>query len=433
MEESGVTRSRSTLAIAIAIGALLAALVLSACGGDSSSSTAADTTEAGATSQEAGGNEPQGSPLRIALIVNASGPLPSGEETAVPVSQAWERSVNAEGGVAGHPVEIVVEDTKGDPPTATSEVQGVTKDQSIVAGIMFDAATEGIVAEEITKAGLPVIGGMGYAPEAWGTMPNWLPLTTSIPSIFNMGMVLGKSLGGTRSALTICAEIAGCAAAAPVVKNASEKEGMAFTGTYKISSSAPDYTAECLSIKEKETDYVMLGAATTSAALRLAKDCGTQGYEGQWGLFGGVIYPKVMRENDPGTKLALALNSFPWFAEAPPVASYREMMEGEGVEEDTWGDLHGTAAYATLELMRKTLDENEATLPSDPTREDIIAAYGSVKNETLEGLLPQPITFHPNKPNAPVTCYWFGSYENGVFSEGDLEHPVCDPPSLQES
>jgi branched-chain amino acid transport system substrate-binding protein len=364
------------------------------------------------------------------LVVNLTGPLPSGEENSAPVMQAWAKSVNAAGGLGGHPVEIAVSDTKGDAPTATAAVARMAKDKSIIGTVVFDAGTESLVADAITQAGLPVIGGMGYAPNAWGKLPNWLPLTTSIPSIFNMGMVLGKSLNAKRTTMTICAEIAGCEAAAPVVQSASEKLGMTYAGTYKISASSPSYTAQCLQIVNAKADYVMLGAATAAAALRLAADCKTQGYRGAWGLFGGVIVPKVMKQQDPGVPLSLALNSFPWFADAAPAAAYRTMMQHEGVASDAWADPHATAAYATLELFRKVITANLSSLPAAPTRRDLIQAYGTVKDETLSGLLPQPITFTPDKPNGLVTCYWFGTYKGGTFSDGDLSHPVCDPPAI---
>lgn len=402
-------------------------LALVACGSGGDSDQDGSATTDAPTSAKA----PEGTPLRVGLLVNASGALQSGEETAVPVMEAWARAVNADGGVAGHPVEIVVADTRADAPTATAAVKRLTEDDSVIAAVLFDGANEGLVARAIDRAGLPVVGGMGYAPTAWGRLPNWLPLTTSIPSIFNMGMVLGKSLGATRTALTICAEVALCGAATPIVKHASEQQGMEFAGTYRIASAAPSYTAECLQIKDAGIDYVMLGAASTAAALRVAKDCATQGYDGQWGLFGGAIYPRAMRETDPGVKLSLALNAFPWFADAPPVVAYRKMMEEQGVDETAWGDPHGTAAYATLELFRKALEADANALPATPTRRDVVKAYGTVKDETLDGLLPQPITFTPDKPNPLVTCYWFGSYEDGRFSDGHLDKPACDPPSLK--
>ena len=407
---------RATGSRALGFMVAAAALAMSGC-----ASTAQPEAEGGSGA----------SPLKVALFVNATGPLPSGEENAGPVVQAWAKSVNATGGVAGHPVEIVVADTKGDAPTATTAVRRIVRDDSVVAAVMFDAATEGLVAEDITKAGLPVVGGMGYAPNVWGAMPNWLPLTTSIPSIFNMGIALGAHLGAQNVAMTICAEIAGCEAAEPVVKTASSVLGLNYSGTFKVSSAAPDYTAQCLKLIDGKTDYVMLGAATATAALRLAADCTKQKYAGKWGLFGGVIVPKTMRAADPGVRLSLALNSFPWFAKEAPVVQYRGMMKAQGVPEDAWGDPHGTAGYVTMELFRKALNAGASDLPAKPRRKDVIAAYGAhVKGETLGGLLPQPVTFTADRPAPLITCYWFGTFEKGAFTDAALTKPACDPATL---
>ena len=409
-------RSRLAGVVVVAMAAALAA-----CGGDDGSS--------GSGGEPAGGGGEAGA-IRVAVLANVTGNLLSGEENAPPVVEAWAEAVNAEGGVAGRPVEIVVEDTKGDAPTATAAVERLVADDSIAALVVFDAATEGLVADAINAAELPVIGGMGYATNAWGAAPNWFPLTTSIPSIFNMGMVLGEDLGARRTALTVCAEIAGCAEAGAVAEQASEALDMDYTGTLPVSAAAPDFTAECLQILERDVDYVMLGAATAAAALRLAADCTTQGYEGAWGLWGGVVVPKAMREDDPGVELHLVVNSFPWFGDEPAVVAYREVMEGEGVDEAVYGDPHATAAYATMELFRKTLDARDEAgdIEGDVGRDEVLAAYGTIADEDLDGLLAQPVTFTPGEPAAPVTCYWFGRFEGGEFS--DPSGPHCDPASL---
>ena len=372
-----------------------------------------------------------GGDIKIALFVNASGPLPTGEENAVPVAQAWADTVNGSGGIDDREVEIVVVDTKGDAPTATSAAREVLADESIVAGVMFDGATEGLIAEEITSSGLPMIGGMGYDPNVWGTQPNWLPLTTTIPSIFTMGMTLGASLDAHNVGMTICAEVAPCEAAEPIAQGASENLGLDYVGTYKISSSSPDYTAECLSIIDAGADYVMLGAATPAAALRLASDCDTQSYTGKWGMFGGVIVPKVMRENYPGVRIDLALNAFPWFTDEAPVVRYREMVADAGVDPEVAEDPHSTAAYATLELFRTALESPDVEIPETLTRDDIVDIYSdAVVDEDVDGLLAQPVTFNRDAANSPITCYWYGWYENGKFGGASLAKPSCDPEGI---
>ena len=152
---------------------------------------------------------------------------------------------------------------------------------------------------------------MGYAPTAWGELPNWLSVTTSFPSVITMGMVLGDDLGSETTVFPVCAENPSCAAAGPLAEGASEALGMDYAGTLTASVAAPDYTAECLQIEDAGVGYVMLGH-TTAASLRLVADCRTQGYDGAWGLFDGSVWPKVMVENDPGVPVHLALSAFPW-------------------------------------------------------------------------------------------------------------------------
>jgi branched-chain amino acid transport system substrate-binding protein len=406
----------------------VAALALAACGGSGSSSESTSTGSTGGSSTE---STAEGSPLRIGALVNVSGPTTTGEASAPDVLEGWTKAVNAEGGVAGHPVEVDIVDTKGDAPTATSAVERWTHDESVVAVILYDASTEGSVAEAITKAGLPAIGGIGYTPEAWGKLPNWLPLATSFPAVIDMGMVMGKEAGATTTVFPVCAENPSCAAAGPLAEHASEALGMKYAGTLPVSVSSPDFTSQCLKIKQSNVDYVMLGL-TTEASMRLVDDCRTQGYEGMWGLFDGSVWPKVMDENDPGVPIQIGLSAFPWWVEDAPVAAYREMMESEGVPETSWGSPHGTAAYATMQLFREALEAGEASLPATPTRESVIDAYGTVKNETLEGLLPQPITFTPNKPEPLVNCFWLAEYNNGEFTGAELNKPTCDPPQVLE-
>ena len=408
-------RRRTTATVLLALVALVA--VLAGCGGSGSD---AQTTTAG--------QAPGGAPLRIAAFVNATGQVLSGEQHAVKVLQAWAHATNAAGGVAGHPVEVLMEDTRGDAPTANAKAAAVAGDDSVVAALMFDSGIEGVIARALTKARVPVIGGMGYLPTIWGALPNWLPLATTFPSVLNAGMVMADQLGSGTVAYAVCAEFAGCAAGAPLAQAAATKLGLRYAGTLKVSSSAPDYTAECLSIKSKGVDYVMVGLPSATA-MRFIRACETQGYDGKWGMTDGAIEPAAMSAADPGVPIHVALTGFPWFTDDAPVVAYRKTMQDEGVAEADWGDPHSTAAYAAMELLRTTLDSAGA-LPGRPTRADVVRAYGAVKDETLGGLLAQPTTFTPDRPEQPVSCYWIGTFEHGRFGGAALAKPTCDPPSL---
>ena len=87
------------------------------------------------------------------------------------------------------------------------------------------------------------------------------------------------------------------------------------------------------------------------------------------------------------------LNGFPWFVDAEPVQHFRDVMGANGVDEETYGAPTVTATWASLELFRKVVVDNAATLGDNPDRAGLIAAYGTVADETLGGLLPNPVTF----------------------------------------
>ncbi|WP_281689568.1 hypothetical protein [Pseudonocardia thermophila] len=81
-------------------------------------------------------------------------------------------------------------------------------------------------------------------------------------------------------------------------------------------------------------------------------------------------------------------------------------------------DPDATAAWAILELFRKAVGGIEGEV----TKESVVEAYASIENETLGGLMPQPMTFSKDKPAPEVNCFWMFRYEAGD------ENPTTIPP-----
>jgi branched-chain amino acid transport system substrate-binding protein len=325
-------------------------------------------------------------------------------------------------------VEFVIEDTKGDAPTATAAAARLV-DEDVVAVVSVDAFAEGVYAQSVADAGIPVIGGAGFDPTVWGGLPNVLPVMTTFPSWANAPMVLADSLGDERVGVGVCAEVATCEGIAATAQTAAEALGLSYAGTVRVAAAAPDFTAECLQLVNDNVDFLWVGHAA-AVSLRFIESCATQGFTGHWVMAGGAVEPEVFLANDPSVKIDLVLFSFPWWVDDEPVAAYRELMEEQGVPETNWATQQSTAVYATMELFRTALDSNAATLPESPMAQDILDAYATLDGETLDGLLPQPISFTPGQPQAQVTCYWYAQFEDGEFTGADLSEPVCDPSEL---
>jgi branched-chain amino acid transport system substrate-binding protein len=418
-------RRRRALA-ALACGLLTAGLIAgcSSSGTSASPASPASPSAAGPAGPAASGSgtPATGTAVKLAVLLDGGSGSPDDPEH---VLQAWAKWVNANGGVAGHPVDFEILVTNADASTAKSEIAPVLRDKSVVGIVMMAPVTEAVVAASITAAGIPVIGGAGYAPTAWGTMPNWISLFTSFPAVAAGDISMAKADGATKPAVVVCSEIPNCAEVGQLTAVAAKSLGMQYGGTLTASSSASDYTAQCLKLISDHVDYVIPSLSSVAADMNLISSCQTQGYTGQWGLFDGSVQPSQIEAASPQVTINLGLTNPPWFAADAPIKQFQQVVGQEGVAEPDWAFPEATAAWTTMTLFKKVLDGNASSLSPTVTRAEIISAYGTVRNERLGGLLAQPLSFTADKPAAPVDCFWTAKYENGEFTGGALDKTAC--------
>ncbi|HEV7753620.1 MAG TPA: ABC transporter substrate-binding protein, partial [Baekduia sp.] len=119
-------------------GVVAAAVVLGACGSSSDSSSDSAAASKAATTAAA----PKGTPIKVGLLVDASGPQNGGQGGAADVLDAWAKATNAAGGIAKHPVAIEVKDTAGSPSKAATAAQSLIGDKSVAAVVLNDAAAD---------------------------------------------------------------------------------------------------------------------------------------------------------------------------------------------------------------------------------------------------------------------------------------------------
>jgi branched-chain amino acid transport system substrate-binding protein len=392
-----------------ALGACLAIMVvapLAACGaGD------AETVDSAGLA---------GTPITIGVLANVSGITGAPEAGAAKVFEAWAADVNATGGIGGHPVQVLTKDTKGDAPTAAAAADELINDETVVAVVALSTSTDHVVGQTLADSGLPVVGGVGYNPVVWGKLKNWFGITTSFPEVVNMQVASAKAVDAKTLSVVACAEDPACESAIPLFEAASKTAGTTFTGTVKVAANAPNFTAECLEVMRRKADFVQM-SISPSVGSRVASDCQTQGYTGYFGASATAVMADLY--DTPDIRLAGALNTFPWWVDDAPVTHFRDVMKARHVDEKMWAQPAATGAWATGELFKKALSGAVGEPSADVTRETVLTAYGKVSNETVGGLLPQPMTFHAGQPGPAVKCYWLYHFEKGEFS-GTLK-PSC--------
>ena len=356
-----------------------------------------------------------------------SGPQAVNGLGAEAVALAWQEYTNSHGGVDGHPVEIEVIDTKNTVPGATAVAQGFLDDDSYDAIFLTDLVAEGAMAEMFTDVPVAVISGGGSSDLLWTSVPGVFQMVSGSDYTIKSYVDQAKSADGTAFGWAACAEVAVCQENGTKSMDYAESEGMEPVGTQLISSSASSYTAECLSFIGDGADAIAfnIGFATGT---RFATDCLTQGYTGIFSVINSGFDQKAFGEV-AGFRSTGGTQGFPWWSEAEPVKIYRDAM-AEYSPEGTSTSGNSTSIWSGLELFKKAIENAK---PTEITRETVKAAMYTIQDETLDGLLPQPVTFTEGEPSERVGCSWFFTFnagddnpesiepdESGNGAEGDL-------------
>ncbi|GAA1947997.1 ABC transporter substrate-binding protein [Nocardioides panacihumi] len=398
-----MSRRINTQKRALQLGALVAAscLALSACGGNNDNK---------ATSSDAGsGSGPAltGTPIKIGYGASMSGPQASNGIAAKAVAHAWQEYTNNHGGVLGHPVQVDVVDTKNTVPGATSVAKTFLSDDSVDAIFLTDLVAEGAMVDTFKNTPVAVISGGGSSDILWSHVPGVFQDVTGSDYTIKAYVDQAKAAGAKKFGWAACAEVAVCQENGGKAMDYAKSVGLDTSGVQLASASATDYTAECLSYIGSKTDSIAfnIGYATGT---RFANDCLQQGYTGKFSVINSGFSQEEFNKV-PGFKSAGGTNGFPWWSTAAPVKTYRDAMKKYSPD-GVYSSGNSTAIWSSFELFKKALENAK---PADVTRQTVMDAMFSVKDETLGGLLPEPVTFTKGQPSKPVSCNWQFTYNAG--------------------
>lgn len=346
--------------------------------------------------------------IMVATPVTGDFAIPDGSEGGV--ATAWAKWINKSGGVDGHQVQVVIANTQSDASTAVSVMQADVEQYHPDAVVTDDEAIESNIATYLVSTGLPVIGGAGNVPSVWNTDHNYfsiVPLTgvSEDADLQSMEAVGIKSFGAV-----VCAEVPVCATIGSSLNTLAPKYELSYKGLLTASATAPNYTAQCVALAQKNVSAIYMALAEVTI-ISMMKNCATQGYNGDY-----VAGDDQAEFNafPSGTTAVGSLISFPWWSNAAPVKLYRSVMEKYTPKGFDWENTSADATWSTLQLFATAM----AGAPGSPSSSQVFDAYYKVKNQTLGGLLPQPITFTKAKgtPSPVVSCSWLFEYKGGKLA-----------------
>ena len=380
------------------------AVAIAACG---SSSKSAPTSAAPST-----GN-PVGAPIKVGIICTCSGGggygavLAPGEQ----VYKAWADSVNASGGINGHPVQLITEDDAGVPGTAISDADTLVSDH--VVAIADISLVDQAFATTVQSANIPVVGTLDF-DVPFITNPDFYPEGQTTDSSAYAGAATAKAAGAKNLAYIYCAEAPNCAEGIPIFKKAGQQVGVPLVYTAAIAATAPNYTAQCLAAKQQGVQAVGVGEAAP-IAIRLASDCAQQGYDPIYVTQGSGFAMSEATATGLNNNAYFAFQNTPFFANVPAVQSADKAISKyfPGLLQNSTGFTgENFYSWASGVLLEHAIQGGGLGASTTPSASEVVAGLNSLKADTLNGLAPA-LTFTPGKPHL-VDCWFTVRVENGA-------------------
>lgn len=404
--------------VAVTAAVLTALVSIGAC--SSSSSSSSSTPVSAATSAPAGNGgsataaAASGSPVTIGVICSCSGPFGTTVSQAYTVVQDWAKSVNAAGGLNGHPVTLMEKDNGSVPGSALTDAQAViaAKPAAIIDLDILDEVWQ----KAASSADIPVIGG-NFSVEAYYTDPDWYPSGQTNDSITYSVAVTAKQAGATNLADFYCAESAQCQASVPLIKAAGQSVGVPVVYSASISATAPNYTAQCLAAKQAGVKAIFIGDSITVID-RVASDCNQQSYDPIFVTEGTGFQNLALTV--PGLKdnLWSSYPILPYFSSAPSITAMNAVLDkyspGLTGNDNIWSEFAVQGWTAGL-LLAQAVQNSGVTASEAITPALVTSGLDKVSNDTLGGMSPA-LTFTAGKPH-PVDCWFVGRVQNGVASQ----------------
>ena len=384
----------------------------------SSGSAARGSASGGSASDRGAGSASRtgaaGSTITIGSVGTLSGPVGGSLVGGVRALQAWVAAQNANGGLRGHPVKLVIADDGGDPARHRALVQQFVERDKVIAFVHNVAPLSGQAAVSyLQDKQIPHIGTEGGSPWVnensmyFPQMPNDRVLGVSVAGAIAQ---VAKEAGRSKIALLYCAEVPGCK-----VVNTSGKEVLARAGIKTVyegqaSLAQPDYTAECLGARNAGAD-ILFPTLDQQSIPRFGNSCASIGYRPLFAWVATTTAPSLAAT--PSLAGAVVGSpTVPWFAaSSPPVAEFTATMK----QYAPTVAIDGAAiqGWTSAKLFERAARDIGATV----TAHDILKGLWSIKSEDLGGLTV-PLTFaEGQQKNGNLTpCWWTVVVRGGKYT-----------------
>lgn len=386
--------SRSTFLFARAALVAAAAFLVVACSSDDASDDASD--EPAEQTSPSSAVPLSGDPVRIGFV-DIEGDLNIDSTPQREAAQDLVQHLNEEGGIDGHPIELVTCVTQGASGGAECANQMVQDGVVLVLGLgIIDSAPMYPI---LKSAGIPLLGAGASPLNAADLTPDdnhWFLAGGALVRFSMVNRFVIDELGADSVGLIVGSSSAAQQAAQTFIKAPLEAEGVS-VASVQVAESNPDYTAVVNAIMESDVLQVLLGCAGQDEAIKQAVALGYSG-----AIFGCIdpVDLEAMGSAVNGVYSMVSQTPLtdPAFSDDPDVVAYTELAEEYG-----W-DLSATTAqvYSQVLVAKALIEEAGGATATGEQVRDVLAA---TTNMPIPLGSPAGLTCStPQSPLAPTAC-----------------------------
>lgn len=386
---------------------------------------AGSTASGGAATEAAGsgdnGNSAAGSdePIVIGSVGTHTGPLSTSYNQVPQGLQAWVADTNANGGINGRPIELILLDDGADPARSRSHVQTLVEEHNVVAIVAPTPTPQSLETwiGYVEDQQVPVIGGTSNSP-TWQS-PIVFSQSPPFEDLTFGTAYIGAQYGDSKQwGLISCTESDACTTGEDRLLNKgdAERAGLEVRYSARISLTQPDFTGECLQARNAGVELLTI-ISDAHTAVRVVSSCQRQNYSPQ------ILQASYTADGEmvgrPGFEDMLVTNlTFPFSGLSTPAfkrfqAAWQKYFSGESPGPGTtmgWaaGEAFGQAAGAA---------------GADVSRPALLEQLYRVKNERFGGMTV-PLTYSQQGTQAKSCIFWLkGDAGNWTAPNGDT--PDC--------
>lgn len=341
------------------------------------------------------------------------------------IYKAWVDSVNATGGINGHPVQFTYMDDAGNPGTSVSDVQQLVGSDHVIALVDMTNDDEAW-ASYVQSKGVPVVGG-GTSTTPMYSNPDFYPEGQTEDALFPSIILAAKAAGATNLGLLYCAEAVQCQEGIAPLKQTGQKLGLPVSYAAEVSATAPNYTAQCVAAQQAHITALFV-ADVAFVADKVAQNCSQQSYHPTYVIDGESLSPSFT--STPGIKDNLVGPSpnVPYYANTPGIQAMNQALDKyyPGLRENAnaYTEVAMEAWPSGLLFQDAAKAGGLGANGGDPTSAQLVQGLDSFHGDTLQGMA-NPLTFKAGQPN-PDHCWFNFSLKNGTFGLPNGTNTTCE-------